>query len=116
MIDAKRYTGRPEPRGEGGLFRPRTERLFIAGRDRSQLVDGLLAQVMRVQQAVGELPVSGVLCFIDADWPLFATAFRVRDVYATSPRRLTKLITRDAAGSLDPARTAAYLVGVFPPA
>lgn len=115
VIDAKRYTGRPERRAEGGLFRPRTERLFIAGRDRSQLVDGLLAQVGRVKQAVGELPVAGVLCFIDADWPLFETAFKLRDVYATSPRRLTKLITRDAAGSLDPTRTAAYLAGMFPP-
>lgn len=116
VIDAKRYTGRPERRAQGGLSRPRTERLFIAGRDRSQLVDGLLAQLMRVKQAVGELPVSGALCFIDADWPLFETAFKLRDVYATSPRRLTKLITGDAAGSLDPTRTAAYLAHVFPPA
>ena len=116
VIDAKRYTGRPERRAEGGLFRPRTERLFIAGRDRSQLVDGLLAQVGRVKQAVGELPVTGVLCFIDADWPLFETAFKLRGVYATSPRRLTKLITHDPAGSIDPARAAAFVADVFPPA
>jgi len=116
VIDAKRYTGRPERRAEGGLFRPRTERLFIAGRDRSQLVDGLLAQVGQVKKAVGELPVTGVLCFIDADWPLLETGFKLRDVYATSPRRLAKLITHDAAGSTDPARTAAYLADVFPQA
>lgn len=116
VIDAKHYKGRPERRAEGGLFRERTERLFVAGRDRSNLIDGLLNQVSRVQQATGTTPVTGVLCFIDADWPLFETMFRLRNAYVTSPRQLTKLITKDRTGGIDPARTAAYLAERFPAA
>ena len=92
-----------------------TERLFVAGRDRSNLIDGLINQVSRVRQATGATPVTGVLCFIDADWPLFETMFTLRDVYVASPRRLTKLITNDTGG-IDPARTAAYLAERFPAA
>lgn len=116
VIDAKRYKGRPERRADGGLFRERTERLFVAGRDRSNLIDGLRNQVSRVQQAMETLPVTGALCFIDADWPLFETMFTLRDVCVVSPRRLTKLITKDSLGSIDPARTAALLAVRFPAA
>ena len=115
VIDAKHYKGRPERRANGGLFHKRTERLFVAGRDRSNLIDGLINQVSRVRQATGATPVTGVLCFIDADWPLFETMFTLRDVYIASPRRLTKLITNDTGGN-DPARTAAYLAECFPAA
>ena len=65
--------------------------------------------------STGATPVTGVLCFIDADWPLFETMFTLRDVYVASPRRLTKLITNDTGG-IDPARTAAYLAERFPAA
>lgn len=116
VIDAKRYKGRPERRADGGLFRERTERLFVAGRDRSTLLDGLLTQVSRVQQTTGTMAVTGVLCFIDADWPLFETLFRVRSSYIASPRRLSKLIAKDRSGSIDPARTGAYLADRFPAA
>ena len=116
VIDAKRYKGRPERRADGGLFRERTERLFVAGRDRSTLLDGLLTQVSRVQQTTGTMAVTGVLCFIDADWPLFETMFRIRNSYVASPRRLSKLIAKDRSGSIDPARTGAYLADRFPAA
>ncbi len=35
VIDSKKYQGRPERRAEGGLFRPRVERLVVGGRDRT---------------------------------------------------------------------------------
>jgi hypothetical protein len=44
VIDAKRYDGRPALVVEGGLIRPRVEKLMVAGRDRSKLVDGVLKQ------------------------------------------------------------------------
>src|SRR4051794_5386762 len=33
VVDAKKYKGRPDLRVAGGLFRPRTERLVVGGRD-----------------------------------------------------------------------------------
>jgi hypothetical protein len=37
VIDAKRYKGRPNLRVEGGLFRARTQRLFVGSRDCTKL-------------------------------------------------------------------------------
>jgi hypothetical protein len=67
VIDAKRYRGRPELRVEGGLLSSRVERLMAGGRDCTKLVDGVLNQVDLVRAVVGEIPVSGVLCFVKAD-------------------------------------------------
>lgn len=39
VVDAKRYVDkRPELRVEGGILRPRVERLMVGGRDRTKLV------------------------------------------------------------------------------
>jgi len=73
VVDAKRYVDkRPELRVEGGILRPRVEKLMVGRRDRTKLVDGVLGQVERVRAVLGHesIEVSGVLCFIDADWPL----------------------------------------------
>lgn len=93
VIDAKKYRGRPERKVVGGLRRPRVEKLLVDGRDRTRLVDGVEKQVDLVRDIVGgELPVQGVLCFVDADWPLLGAAFRVRDVDVVWPKKLyTKL-------------------------
>lgn len=69
MIDTKRYVGEaPEKRVEGGIIRPRVELLTYKGRDKAALLEGVLKQVGHVRDAVGEVPVFGVLCFVDADW------------------------------------------------
>lgn len=55
----------------GGLLRPRVERLIVGRRDCTNLVDGVLKQVQIVRAVVGDqIPVHGVLCFVDADWPV----------------------------------------------
>jgi len=101
VIDAKRYSGRPELGVEGGLFRPRVEKLLVDRRDRTKLVDGVLKQVDLVQRTVGPIPVSGVLCFVDADWPLIGGAFATRGVQVMWPKRLAKLMTEEEASGLD---------------
>ena len=45
VIDAKKYKGSPSLRVEGGILRPRVEKLMVGGRDKSRLVDGVLWQV-----------------------------------------------------------------------
>lgn len=89
VIDAKKYQGRPHLKVEGGLFRPREERLLIGSRDCSRLVDGVLKQVNVIRGLLGiEVPVHGVLCFVDADWPLIGGTFTTRGVQALWPRKL----------------------------
>jgi Nuclease-related domain len=101
VIDAKRYKNRrPELRIEGGLFRPRIEKLVVGGRDSTKLVHGMLRQLGVVRGILGDdVPVSGALCFIDADWPLVGGAFMTRDIHVLWPKRLAKLLTdREAVG------------------
>ncbi|MFC3804878.1 nuclease-related domain-containing protein [Terrabacter sp. MAHUQ-38] len=89
VIDAKKYQGRPHLKIEGGLLRPRVERLLVGSRDCTQLVDGVLKQVDVVRGLLNDgVPVHGVLCFVDADWPLIGGAFTTRGVQALWPRRL----------------------------
>ena len=42
VIDAKRYKGRPALKVEGGILRPRQEKLLVGRRDCTKLVDGVL--------------------------------------------------------------------------
>lgn len=96
VIDAKRYRGRPHLKVEGGLLRPRIERLLVGTRDRTTLVDGVLKQADLVRRIVGdEVPVTGVLCFIEADWPLFGGAFTTRGVDVLWPKRLYARLAMD---------------------
>lgn len=89
VIDPKRYAGRPMLKVEGGVIRPRTEKLLVGGRDRTKLVDGVLKQVDVVRSIVGdEVPVTGVLCFVDADWPLIGGAFTTQGIDVLWPKKL----------------------------
>lgn len=89
VIDAKRYKGRPSLLIEGGILRPRTEKLMVGKRDRSALVDGVLKQAEVVRAVVPEgTPIHGALCFVEADWPLIGGAFKIRGVLATWPKKL----------------------------
>lgn len=94
VIDAKRYKGRPELRIEGGILRPRVEKVLVGRRDCTKLVDGVLKQVDLVRDVISaDVPVSGFLCFIDADWPLIGGVFTTREVHVLWPKRLAKLLT-----------------------
>jgi nuclease-like protein len=89
VIDAKKYTGRPNLHVERGLFRPRTDKLLVGTRDCSKLVDGVLKQVGVVEGAINAgVPVHGVLCFVEADWPLIGGSFTTRGVEVLWPKKL----------------------------
>jgi hypothetical protein len=96
VIDAKKYRGRPHLRVEGGILRPRTERVFVGSRDCTKLVDGVLTQVDVVRRVLGEgVALHGVLCFVEADWPLIGGGFTSRGVEALWPQRLYPQLTAD---------------------
>lgn len=100
VIDAKKYKGRPELVVEGGILRPRVEKLMVGKRDRTSLVDGVLKQVGLVRDIVGpDIPVTGVLCFVEADWPLIGGAFSTRGVEVMWPKKLYKALA--LGGPLD---------------
>ena len=104
VIDAKRYVGkRPALQVEGGIIRPRVESLRIGGRDGAKLVQGVQSQVERVTAALGEAvpPVAGVLCFLEADWPLIGGSFSVDGVHVLWPRLLVQRMMDAAPQSID---------------
>jgi len=118
VVDAKAYAGRVERRDKGGLFNV-DDRLYVGGRDRTRLVDGMARQVDAVRGALAGLdaPVRAALCFVDADWGLFARPFRLRDVVVASGARLAELIGEP--GPLTHARVlevADRLAAALPPA
>ena len=117
VIDAKRYKDkRPELRVGGGLFRPRVESLRVGGGDGTKLVDGVKSQVDRVSDALADdtIPITGVLCFLEADWPLLGGSFAVEEVHIVWPRLLVKRMTEARAVAFDVEATHARLAEAFP--
>lgn len=117
VIDTKRYVGpAPQKRVEGGIIRPRVELLTVKGRDKTALVDGVLKQVALVREAVGEVPVFGVLCFVDAEWGLFADAFTVNGVQVVWPKKLAGLLDKSVEPMISAEVIARSIAQVFPAA
>jgi hypothetical protein len=99
VIDAKRYKGRPNLRAEGGLFRARTERLFVGSRDCTRLVARVHKQVSLVRAALEasgshETPLLGMLCFVDGDWPLIGGSFTIDGLHVLWPKAAAKQLSR----------------------
>lgn len=116
VIDAKRYKGRPELKIEGGILRPRAEKVIVGRRDCTKLVDGVLKQVDLVREVVDDLPVTGALCFVEADWPLIGGAFATRGVHVLWPKRLAKFLSETGEGVVDVASVREDLASRFRPA
>ena len=91
VIDAKKYSGGVEVRNVGSLFRI-DERLYVNGRDRSKIVDGVLGQVKVVRLALGDafadVPIRGVLCFVGCEWGWIMKKKFVNGVTALWPTAL----------------------------
>lgn len=117
VIDAKRYKGRPHLTVEGGLLRPRREKLLVGTRDCTKVIDGVLNQVAVVRRLIGDnAPIYGVLCFVEADWPLMGGSFTTRGVESL-PKNLYPRLKAD--GPIGPAVLAEMhqlLAASLPPA
>ncbi|MFP3460069.1 nuclease-related domain-containing protein [Arthrobacter globiformis] len=116
VIDAKRYKGRPELKIEGAILRPRVEKLLVGRRDCTKLVKGVLKQVDVMRDLVGDVPVTGALCFIEANWPLIGGAFSTQGVHVLWPKRLAKVLTEQTVGDIDVARMRESIASRFKPA
>lgn len=119
VIDAKRYVDkRPALLVEGGIIRPRVESLRIGGRDGTKLVKGVQSQIQRVATALGgtTTPITGVLCFLEADWPLIGASFTVDGVHVLWPRLLLHRMTEAPWQHIDVDDIHSRLAAAFPTA
>lgn len=118
VIYAKRYAGRPRLKVEGGLLRPRTEKLVVGSRGCTKLVDGVLQQVEVVKDQIGGyVPVRAVLCFVGADWPLIGGSFATRGVMVLWPRKLYPVLAAEGSMTIEAIeRTHRDLAMALPPA
>ena len=123
VIDAKNYTGRAQLRVTGGIFSPRVEKLMVGRRDCTKLVDGVHKQVDRVREVLTrdgigqDVPVHGMLCFVEGDWPVLGGSFTIGGLDVLWPKKARKIIT--APGPLGDDRLRVlhrHLAGEFPPA
>jgi hypothetical protein len=98
VVDAKLYKGQVEIRNVGWFFKP-DDRLYVGGRDRSRLARNMGWQVTAVENALRSAeiealpPITPVLCFIDADWPLFRPPDSYLGVRLEGTRSVKKLLT-----------------------
>lgn len=120
VIDAKRYKGKIEVRkpffGDPGLF--------IAGRNKSKLVEGLDRQRDAVRAALAEtipeMPVHACFCFLnpagrsDSGLPLMRT-LRIGDFPLFPPRKLSKRLKAPGALTADSLREVTELLAVALP-
>lgn len=121
VIDAKKYTGGVEKRNVGGWLRV-DERLYVGGRDRSKVINGVKSQMEVVQAclatAQGRISVHGVVCFVGAEWPLVSRRpIRMHGVTALWPKALGEFVGQ--TGPLDTTvidETTELLAAVLKPA
>ncbi|HVM31193.1 MAG TPA: nuclease-related domain-containing protein [Candidatus Limnocylindrales bacterium] len=121
VIDAKRYEGVVRVRDRGPLWRTDL-RLYVGGRDRSKMADGLRWQVERVVKIIagsGTTPlprVVGVLCFVGSSWPLFRPPKEFEGLRLESPRSLEKALRgMNDHGTLDVDHWLPVMATAFPP-
>lgn len=94
VVDAKNYKGRVEKRDRGGFSTD--YRLYVGGRDKTALVAGMTKQAQAVRAALGDedasVKVCKTICFVDADWSMFARPIEMDGVRVLWPRALGKLL------------------------
>src|SRR5665647_195514 len=68
---------------------------MVGGRHQTKLVEGVHKQVDVVRAVladagVAEVPVRGVLCFVEANWPLIGGSFVIDGVSVIRPKKLAE--------------------------
>jgi hypothetical protein len=115
VIDTKNYQGHVELHDVGGWFRV-DKRLYVAGRDRTKLVDQLDWQVKAVETYLAEkgVPVHPVLCFVKG-WGRRQKPFEIDGTFIVWSAKLAEWIAEPGPlNSTAVARIATLLARVFP--
>lgn len=98
----------------------RVRRLYVGGRDRTKLVRDVeqrVAAIKELLEAEGArfVPVHGIVCFLEAEWPLFRRSHEVDGVLVTRPRRLKKHLVGGGRLAGEPEQIAGLLHDLLPP-
>jgi hypothetical protein len=122
VIDAKNYSGKVQKVDKGGWFSADLH-LYVGRRDCSKLIPAMAKQVEVVSRALGEdvmkelaLTVTPVLCFVDAEWSLFARPFQLEGVWVEWSKSLGQRLQAPGPLSEEQVRTLAELVAARLPA
>jgi hypothetical protein len=104
VVDSKTHAGKLERRDTGPLWRQENQ-VFVNGRNRTSLANGVTRQVEAVLAALRPDPtlavveVHGVLCFLEADWGLLDFPFQVGNVWVMYAGALRKRLKK--SGKVD---------------
>jgi hypothetical protein len=122
-IDAKNYSGKVQRIDKGGWFSTDL-RLYVGRRDCTKLVHGMAKQVDAIRIGLGnavmrefDVEVRAALCFVSAEWSLFAKPFELGGVWIGWPKALGEKFREQ--GELAPKRLDALARSVataLPPA
>jgi hypothetical protein len=109
-IDAKNYSGKVQQVDKGGWFSTDLC-LYIGRRDCTRLVHGVAKQVDAIRAALSDalarefkVEVRAALCFVAAEWSLFAKPFELGGVWIGWPKALNERLRQD--GELTPEQVA----------
>ncbi len=121
VVDAKNHHGMVEIRNRGWLLRP-DYRLTVGRRDCSEMADNMGWQVDAVLAALREArvdplpPATAVLCFLEAEWPMFGAPNAFHGVRLESHRSIKRLLTTgNVMDAAETERIASLLSSALPP-
>lgn len=118
VIDAKRYSGRVERRNVGSLIRP-NQRLFVGRRDCTKLAESVVRQARLVKDELDDdqPAVFAGLCFVEAEWSMFAKPFHLGSAWVGWPKAMTKWVAQEGTlGEGEIAGIVRRISNVFVPA
>lgn len=99
VVDAKAYKGRVVRR-ETGSFLRRDNLLYIGGRNRTPLADGVRKQVdavnagMRADESLHGTDIHAALCLVESEWGLLDFPFQLGNVWVMYPGALKKRLRK----------------------
>jgi hypothetical protein len=122
-IDAKNYSGKVQRIDKGGWFSTDL-RLYVGRRDCTKLVQGIEKQTAAIRAAFTDLrsrdvnvDVRAALCFLNAQWSLFAKPFRLNGVWVGWPKGLVEELRESGELTPEQLESLSYLVASsLPPA
>ncbi len=106
VVDAKAYNGKVERREVGPLWN-RSNELWIGGRNRTKLANGLEKQVAAVLAALKRdssfkgTNVHAALCLVESEWALLEFPFQIGNVWVLYPGALRKRLKKSGPLSRD---------------
>jgi hypothetical protein len=99
VVDAKTYKGKVVRRDTGRLWRSDNE-LYIGGRNRTSLANGVRRQVeaanaaLRADDSLQGTDIHAVLCLVESEWALLDFPFQLGNVWVMYPGALKKRLRK----------------------